>query len=103
MALALVIYSTGYSLFNVPYLAMPAEMTTDYHRRTDLLSYRTFFIAVGQLIALSGAAALISAFGGDRAGYARMGLTLGAVVFASTMISFLGTARARFSTASSAG
>lgn len=94
MALLLIVYSTGYSLFNVPYLAMPSEMTSDYHARTNLLSYRTFFIAVGQLIALSGAAALISTLGGDRAGYARMGWVLGGVVLLATMASFFGTARA---------
>jgi len=94
MAGLLVLYSTGYSLFNVPYLAMPSEMTQDYHQRTNLLSYRTFFIAVGQLVALSGGAALITAFGGDRAGYSRMGLILGAAVLLTTLLSFWGTAKA---------
>jgi glycoside/pentoside/hexuronide:cation symporter, GPH family len=93
-ALVLIAYSTGYSLFNVPYLAMPSEMTSDYHQRTNLLSYRTFFIAVGQLVALSGAAALITVFGGDRGGYARMGLALGAIVLLTTLLSFWGTAKA---------
>jgi glycoside/pentoside/hexuronide:cation symporter, GPH family len=94
IALVLVVYSTGYSLFNVPYLAMPSEMTSDYHQRTNLLSYRTFFISIGQLIALSGAAALIALFGGDRAGYSRMGLVLGGIVLLATMASFFGTANA---------
>ena len=95
LALVLVIYSTGYSLFNVPYLAMPAEMTASYHERTRLLSFRTVFIAVGQMTALSGAAALVSYYGGGRLGFSRMGMVLGAVIFATTMISFLATGSAR--------
>jgi GPH family glycoside/pentoside/hexuronide:cation symporter len=59
------------------------------------MSYRTVFIAVGQLLALSGGAALIGLFGGDRGGYAKMGLILGAAAAASMLISFFGTARAR--------
>ena len=32
---ALLLYTAGYSLFNVPYMSMPAEMTDDYHERTS--------------------------------------------------------------------
>ncbi len=45
----LLLFATGYSIFSVPYLSMPAEMTTDYHERTRLMSFRTFFGAVGLL------------------------------------------------------
>ena len=33
---SLMIFSFGYTLFNIPYLAMPAEMTDDYHERTSV-------------------------------------------------------------------
>jgi glycoside/pentoside/hexuronide:cation symporter, GPH family len=45
----LLLFATGYSIFSVPYLSMPAEMTTDYHERTRLMSFRTLFGAVGLL------------------------------------------------------
>ena len=32
--LLLLVYATAYTVFNVPYLAMPAEMTDSYHERT---------------------------------------------------------------------
>ncbi len=96
MLAALVIYSTGYSLFNVPYVAMPAEMTEGYHERTRLLSYRTFFAAVGQLIALAATAAVITWAGGGAHGYMIMGLTMAVLIAASMLATFFGTARARF-------
>ena len=49
MGAALIIYSTGYSLFNIPYLAMPGEMTDGYNERLRLISYRTAFVGVGLL------------------------------------------------------
>lgn len=39
----LFLYSTGYAMFSVPFLALGFEMTPDYHERTRVLSYRTFF------------------------------------------------------------
>ena len=40
---ALMIYSLAMTIFNIPYLAMPAEMTDDYHERTSIHSYRVIF------------------------------------------------------------
>ncbi len=59
MGAALVIYSAAYSLSNVPYLAMPGELTRGYHERTRLLGWRTLFLSLGQLLAMAGTAALI--------------------------------------------
>ncbi len=62
IGLLLVIYSTGYSLFNVPYLAMPPDIAVSYHGRTRLFSFRTVFVSIGQLAALSGTGWLLAAF-----------------------------------------
>ena len=69
MLAVLVAYSTGYSLFNVPYMAMPSEMTGSRYERSRLLSFRTVFVSIGQLLAMAGTAALISAGGGGYHGY----------------------------------
>jgi len=95
MAAALVIYSTGYSLFAVPYIAMAGEMTDNYHERTRLFSYRVFFIAVGQTVSVAGTAALIEWAGGGRQGYAVMGAAMAMLVFLTMLLSFLGTRSAR--------
>ena len=36
---ALLFYSTAYAVFTVPYMAMPAEMTGDYHFIYKVISY----------------------------------------------------------------
>lgn len=95
MAAALIVYSTGYSLFNVPYIAMPAEMSSDHYQRTRLMSFRTAFVAAGQLISIGGAAALVKLGGGGMNGYTLMGATLAGVVFLAMIGSFFGTAKAR--------
>lgn len=95
MAAALIIYSTGYSLFAVPYIAMAGEMTDGYHERTRLLSFRSVFIAIGQLLAASGAAALIEWLGGGSRGYAWMGAACAAIIFTTMVITFFGTKNAR--------
>lgn len=95
LAVLLVIYSTGYSLFNIPYIAMPAEMTDDAASRTGLISWRSFFIAVGQLVSVAGGAQLIAAFGRGERGYAVMGLTLAVVIVCTTQLTVVFTAKAR--------
>jgi glycoside/pentoside/hexuronide:cation symporter, GPH family len=95
MAVGLIIYSTGYSLFAVPYVAMAGEMTDGYHDRTRLLSFRTFFVAIGQLAAAAGMAALVELGGGGRDGYALMGAAAASIVLTTMLLSFFGTRNAR--------
>lgn len=95
MGAALVIYSTGYSLFCVPYLAMPAEMTDGYQERTRLISFRTAFIGIGQLLSLAVTAALIQAGGGGADGFRLMGVVMAVLTLATMLISYAGTAGAR--------
>jgi GPH family glycoside/pentoside/hexuronide:cation symporter len=81
MVAALVIYSTAYSLFNVPYMAMPGELTQGFHERTRLIGWRTLFVSIGQLLAMAGTAALIQNGGGGASGYATMGLVMALIIF----------------------
>ena len=78
MIAALLIYSLAYSLFNVPYMAMPAELTNGFHERTRLLSVRTVFVSLGQLLSMAGTAALIERGGGGAAGLCHDGSGHGA-------------------------
>ncbi|NJP23990.1 MFS transporter [Microbispora sp. SCL1-1] len=85
--------ATGYALYEVPYKAMPAEMTTDYHERTSLLQWRMALIAVS--IAMSGI--LAPTLAGETAdGYRVMGVTFGVILLVAMLGSFFGTARAPF-------
>ncbi|MCG8443865.1 MAG: MFS transporter, partial [Caulobacterales bacterium] len=95
MALLLILYSTGYTIFNVPYLSMPAEMTTDYVERSRLVSFRVYAIGFGSLAGLSAAPALIALFGGGREGHAALAWLVGAAIVIASLLSFLGTHGAR--------
>lgn len=81
MIAALILYSAGYSLFNVPYMALPAELTEGYHERTRLISFRTVFVSIGQLLALAVTAGLIESGGGGLSGYMTMGLVMALIIF----------------------
>jgi glycoside/pentoside/hexuronide:cation symporter, GPH family len=87
----LLLNATGYALFNVPYLAMPAEMTPDYHERTRLMSFRVAGVAAGQLFASSVGPLLIVWFGGGVQGHAATSWFLGAIIAISALICFQGT------------
>ncbi|MCK2212756.1 MFS transporter [Actinomadura sp. ATCC 31491] len=88
--------ATAYALFEVPYKAMPGEMTHDYHERTSLLQWRMVFVGVAT--ALSGvlAPALATSDGaeGTLASYRTMALVIAAILLVAMLGSFLGTARA---------
>lgn len=80
---ALLLYSTGYTLFVVPYLAVPAEITAIPEQRTTMMSYRVAFMTVASLIIAGLGPVLIERFGGGRPGYAGMGLSLALIITAS--------------------
>ncbi len=90
----LLLYATGYTIFNVPYLAMPAEMSRDYHERSYLMSYRVSFIGVGQVAAGFLGPFLIVFYGGGVLGHQRMSLVLGAIIVIATWASFFLTSGA---------
>jgi GPH family glycoside/pentoside/hexuronide:cation symporter len=94
-ALALVLYATGYTVFGIPYLAMPAEMTGDYHERSRLMSARTVCLSLGILAGGALGPVLAAAFGGGATGYRSMSLVLGALITGTMLLAFLGTRRAR--------
>ncbi len=96
MLFALILYSTGYTIFNVPYLAMPAEMTQNYHERSFLMSWRVTAIQVAQVAALIGSPFLLSYFGNDLGGYATVAWIMAGLIVLAGGISFAMTAKAPF-------
>lgn len=92
---ALLLYATGYTLFGIPYLAMPAEMTDDYHERSRLMSARTVCLTLGILAGGALAPALVDVFGGGPAGYGRMSWVMAALILATMAGCFAGTRGAR--------
>lgn len=89
--LVLLLNATGYALFNVPYLAMPGEMTRDYHERTRLMSFRVAAVAAGQLVATFVGPLLIQRFGGDADAHGTTAWVLAVVILLSSLLCFRGT------------
>lgn len=85
VAAAFVLAVTAFSVFQVSYLAMPAEITDDYHERTSLMSWRVAFLAVAILLFGAGAPELTAAGGGAHEGYRLMGVVVGAALGAGML------------------
>ena len=88
---ALVLYSTSYTVFAVPYLAMSPDIAPDYDSRTRLMAARVVFLILGVLLGSTGGPALVAAAGDGRAGYSVLGLALGALAVVGGMVAFFGT------------
>lgn len=82
--------ATAYAFFQVPYVAMPAEMTDDYDERTRLMSWRVAILALAILVA-GGTAPLIRDAVGGRDGYRVMGLVMAGVMLVGVLAAYAGT------------
>ena len=70
---AFLLAATAFSLFQVPYIALPAELVTDYDARTRLLSVRVVVLTFAILLFGAGGPELRALFGGSTfAGYLGM-------------------------------
>ena len=96
MLILMLFYATAYTIFNVPYLAMPAEMTEGYHERSFLISFRVYGVAAAGIFGLFGGPMLIELYGGGQAGHAAMAWVLGAIILVSALASFWMTRDAPF-------
>lgn len=80
---------TGFATFQVTYLAMPAEFTDDYRERTRIMSLRIIFLTLSILLFGAGAPILVNTFGSGRSGYAGMGVVVGVLLVAATVVCWL--------------
>lgn len=89
---------TATSVYSIPYYALGAELSQDYHERTSITGIRGMLSLVGTLLAAS---LSFVVFFPDRtpgvdpklnaAGYAPMGLTFGIVMTIVSLVAILGT------------
>lgn len=86
--LAFVLTATAFSLFQVPYIALPAELASGYDQRTRLLTWRVVVLTFAILLFGAGGPALRSLGGGNSfAGYLLMALVAGVVIGAGMLFS----------------
>lgn len=89
--LILTVYSAAYTIFSVPYLAMPPEMVSSYDGRTKLMSLRVFFLLGGVTAGSAGGPLIVAYAGGGIGGYKLMGMLFGGLATAICLFSFFGT------------
>ncbi len=85
--------ATAYAFFQVPFVAMPAEITDSYDERTRLMTWRVALLALTILVAGASAPAVRDAVGG-RDGYRVMGLVIAAIIAVGVVGVYTGTRRA---------
>jgi Na+/melibiose symporter-like transporter len=85
--------ATAYGFFQVPYVAMPAELTSSYDERTRLMTWRVAILAFTIMLAGATAPLIRDAVGG-RAGYRVMGVAMALVIAVGVVGAYVGTRRA---------
>jgi Na+/melibiose symporter-like transporter len=85
--LAFVLTATAFSLFQVPYIALPAELTDEYNARTKLISARVVVLTLAILLFGAGAPEIQKAFPNAYTGYLVMAVVAGLVIGAGLFIS----------------
>jgi Na+/melibiose symporter-like transporter len=86
--LAFLLTATAFSLFQVPYIALPAELADGYDQRTRLLTWRVVVLTFAILLFGAGGPALRS-IGGDNSylGYLLMAVVAGIVIGVGMVVS----------------
>lgn len=87
----LVVAGCAFAVFQVPYAAMPAEITDSETERTRLMTGRMAALGAASLVAGGIAPLVVETAGGGRAGYRWMGVTVGLLVAASALATVIGT------------
>ncbi|MEH1012076.1 MFS transporter [Micromonospora sp. CPCC 206060] len=91
VAVAFLATATAFAFFQVPYVAMPAELTADYTERTRLMSWRIAVLALAILVSGALAPLVVTAGGEGVPGHRWMGLFVAGLIVLGTAGAFLGT------------
>jgi Na+/melibiose symporter-like transporter len=79
--------AVSYSVFAVPYVALPAEMSDDPEERARIIGWRMIFVFAGVLLGAALPPLLIAYLGGGRAGYGNMAWVVAAVSLVAMLAS----------------
>ncbi|MEU4676480.1 MFS transporter [Micromonospora sp. NPDC023737] len=91
LAVAFLATATAFAFFQVPYVAMPAELTEDYAERTRLMTWRIAVLALAILVSGAVAPIVVTAGGEGLAGHRWMGLFVAALIAVGAVGAFAGT------------
>ena len=82
---------TAFTVINVPYSSMVAEMSDDYNERMSITSFRMIFASVGALAAGGMAMPIVKIGGGGESGFKLMGIIFASIMVLSCLICFWAT------------
>ena len=91
VAVAFLAAATAFAFFQVPYVAMPAELTTGRAERTRLMTWRVAVLALAILISGALAPLVVDLGGGGLIGHRWSGAFVGALIVVGTLGAFFGT------------
>jgi GPH family glycoside/pentoside/hexuronide:cation symporter len=94
--------ASAYAFFQVPYLAMPAEMTDSYSERTRLMTWRVTILALAILVS-GGLSPMVRNQLGPEWGYRGVGVFVGLLILAGTVGAWWGTRHVPLDTYGAAG
>lgn len=89
------LFSTGFALFAIPWLAMPQEISGSGRQRTQMMAWRVGFSSLAQGAASLSGPMLLAALGMGAAAYGAMGWTMGALCLAGALGTVIFTRHAR--------
>ncbi len=89
LAGVLALFGAAYTIWTVPFIAMGAEMTDDYHERSVIMSWRNYGGAAGVMLGSTLPAWLLVVWGGGRSAHAKMGLAIGLLGLSTGMVAGL--------------
>ncbi|TFU06199.1 MFS transporter [Polymorphobacter arshaanensis] len=78
--------SLAWSMFGVPWTALPAEITPAPTERARLLGWRMMFVFGGMILGAAGGPVLVAKLGGGAPGYVGMALTIAPVLAISMSV-----------------
>ena len=102
VAVSFLLAATAYAFFQVPYVAMPAELTDGYAERTRLMSWRVAVLALAILISGAIAPLVVDETGGGIVGHRWAGVFVAVLIALGTLGVYFGTRRTPVRTAGEA-
>ncbi len=91
---AFLICASAYALFQVPYVSLPAEMTSNYRERTSVVAFRIVALTLGILLSGALAPVLVNAGGGGYTGHTLMAIVIGLFMSVAMIVAVIGTRKA---------
>lgn len=102
--IAFLVAASAFGFFQVPYIALAAEITDSPRERTTLMSWRVGFQVIGILLFGVGAPVVVGLFANENSGYLAMGIAVGGLIALGMLVCWSVVRRLhRYVTESTAG